>query len=256
MKSDNNRSDKRIILIFCAIMIIGGVAGFLFGLYSKHINYDGIAGIIKSNMAVIAYALLVVFVLMTVILIFLTLLKHGEAKRTALLAKEDEDLYETAESKTNSCILISSVASVTAFVLSSFSLWIIVFSDVDLSIKKVLLFSSLPLFLINLFWSLYIQRASVDLIKKINPEKRGNILDIKFDKTWEESCDEGELRSMYEAGYRAYMFTTKLCYVMFLIACISMVVLHTGIFPIICIETIHLSLILSNYHAAKKHKRR
>jgi hypothetical protein len=236
-------------------MIIGAAAGFLFGIFSTRINYDGIVSIIKSNMTVIAYTVIAVFALENIIFFILSLIKYKSAKKTAVLAKDDEDLYEEVENKINSCILISNVAAVVQFVLFSIAMWIIVFADIDISIKKVILFTSLPLFLFGLFSTLFIQRSAVNLAKKINPEKRGNVFDFKFDKTWEKSCDEGELRFMYEAGYRAYMFTAKFCYVILFLALMSMVVFRTGIFPIICIESIHLALFLSNYHAIKKQKK-
>jgi len=254
MNKENKRSERKTVLIFCLFIICGGAVGFVLGFFSERINYDVIAAAVKSNMSVIAKALLAVFALETVVFSVLSLIKYRQAKKAASLAEDDEELYEDAGNRISSAILISNLATVFAFVLIGAVGWIIVFSDIDTTLKKVMLFSSFPIFLFELLWALFIQRAAVNLSKRINPEKRGSIFDFRFDKKWEESCDEGELGAMYEAGYRAFMFTTKLCYLLYFITVVSMFVFHTGVFPVICVGVVHFALMVSNYHAIKKHR--
>lgn len=48
------------------------------------------------------------------------------------------------------------------------------------------------------------QQRTVDLCKRINPEKQGSVYDINFQKKWIASCDEAERTKIYKSAYRAY----------------------------------------------------
>lgn len=49
-----------------------------------------------------------------------------------------------------------------------------------------------------------IQKYIVDFIKSYSPEKRGNVLELAFNKNWIDSSDEREKFEIYKAGYRSY----------------------------------------------------
>ena len=56
------------------------------------------------------------------------------------------------------------------------------------------------------FWRLWrcwsvLQQKIVDLERRINPEKRGSVYDMKFQKTWMDSCDEAERAQIGQACY-------------------------------------------------------
>ena len=50
----------------------------------------------------------------------------------------------------------------------------------------------LILFLASVAVLVVLQQKIVDLERRINPEKRGSVYDMKFQKTWMDSCDEAE----------------------------------------------------------------
>lgn len=66
-------------------------------------------------------------------------------------------------------------------------------------------------FIVSCGLVIFAQQKSVDLTRKMNPEKRGSVYDSKFQKKWLESCDESEQRQIGQACYRAYMVTTRVC---------------------------------------------
>ena len=76
-----------------------------------------------------------------------------------------------------------------------------------------------------------LQQKVVDLTKKINPEKRGSVYDMQFQKKWMDSCDESEQRQIGQACYKAYLAATKVC----LWIWVALMVLHfafgTGLLP-------------------------
>lgn len=49
-----------------------------------------------------------------------------------------------------------------------------------------------------------IQKYIVDFIKSYSPEKRGNVLELAFNKNWIDSSDEREKFEIYKAGYKSY----------------------------------------------------
>ena len=59
-------------------------------------------------------------------------------------------------------------------------------------------------FLIICFGELFLQRSVIDFMKKINPEKQGDVLDMNFQKKWMASCDEQEKQVVYKAAYKVY----------------------------------------------------
>lgn len=50
----------------------------------------------------------------------------------------------------------------------------------------------------------FLQRQIVDIVKKIEPNKKGDVLDINFNKEWMNSCDELEKMIIYRSAYKSY----------------------------------------------------
>lgn len=49
-----------------------------------------------------------------------------------------------------------------------------------------------PLLLLQLVWIIVAQALTIQAVKVIYPEKRGNVFDSRFQKDWFQSCDEAE----------------------------------------------------------------
>ena len=83
----------------------------------------------------------------------------------------------------------------------------------------------------------------VKLEKQINPEKRGSVFDVKFQKQWLESCDEAEKLMVYRCGFRAYQVGNKVCMGLWLVALFLQLWADTGLFPVLSICVIWLSMV-------------
>jgi len=55
------------------------------------------------------------------------------------------------------------------------------------------------------------QKVCVDQMRRMNPEKRGSVLDSGFSQTWLDSCDEAEQQIIYKSAYKAYKWCTYAC---------------------------------------------
>ncbi len=75
----------------------------------------------------------------------------------------------------------------------------------------VLLAAATIVFMASLFVGIMIQKKAINLTKLLNPEKRGSVYDLNFNKKWEDSSDEREMSARYRAGYQAYKATQITC---------------------------------------------
>ena len=71
----------------------------------------------------------------------------------------------------------------------------------------------------------------MDLTKKMNPEKRGSVYDMKFQERWWESCDEAERRQIGQASYKAYVTVSRFCPYCWGVLLLGNMVFHYGILP-------------------------
>ena len=70
------------------------------------------------------------------------------------------------------------------------------------------------------------------VLEEINPEKKGSVYDLKFQKTWIASCDEAEQLQIYRAAFRAYTAMNYAALGMFLVCFIGMLSWNFGLLPL------------------------
>ena len=112
-------------------------------------------------------------------------------------------------------------------------------------------FSTMPIhltsvcFMTVLLINMFLQRRIVEDVKKINPEKQGDFMDMKFKKDWVNSMDEGEKQIMYQAAYKAYGRINHLCIACWLLCLLADLFFYTGILPVLIVTVIWLTTILT-----------
>ena len=96
------------------------------------------------------------------------------------------------------------------------------------------------------------QQKIVDLTKKLYPEKRGSVYDVKFEKKWFESCDEAERTAIGQAAYHAYKATNMTCLLLWMVLVIGNMLFDFGLMPIAVVTLIWLiSTVSYCLHAMK-----
>lgn len=65
-------------------------------------------------------------------------------------------------------------------------------------------FITLGVFLVNIFFCILMTSLSINLTKKLYPERKGNPIDLNFNKEWLSSCDEAEKFVIYKSAYLCY----------------------------------------------------
>ena len=76
-----------------------------------------------------------------------------------------------------------------------------------------------------------VQKLCVDLLRRVNPEKRGSVLDTRFRKDWLGSCDEAEKLMIGKCAYKAYAAANTACAVLAIIFAVCALIFNTGFLP-------------------------
>ena len=62
----------------------------------------------------------------------------------------------------------------------------------------------------QLVWGMGLQAAITGQVRRIAPEKQGNVFDTRFQKDWYASCDEAERQRIGECSYHTYITMTSI----------------------------------------------
>lgn len=224
-RSENRKALPRFALTMAGSLLAGGVLGFALGL----------TRVFGAETAALAAGLNAVLAAMTPwgipVTSVLTLgtaffLYRSAAKKYAAWGGGDED--ETSESieTTLSWVLLLSAVQLllNLFFLAAFCVY-----HLDGDIDGLTL---VGVFLLSCGLVIFAQQKTVDLERRMNPEKHGSVYDSKFQKKWLESCDESERRQIGQACYRAYMVTTRLCLGLWLVLVILSMVFEMSLLPV------------------------
>lgn len=245
MKNKSTLKKVLIIIGFCALCgLIGGIVGFC----SIYIS-DALANIDISKIATDITIDFLPIILLVISTVFITvgLMNYNKAKK--LIENwngEDEKTICTVEYSLNKGLFATTLESI--FSTSLITVWIILFiRNIDVvSIFKFLLLAFI--YFCGNVATIVLQHSLVELIKKVNPEKKGDTLDIfSFAKDWEGSYDEGEMLVQYKAAFKSYRAMVWFCIALLPICLFADVLFKTGIFPIIIVVAIMLVMIITNF---------
>ncbi len=224
-RSENRKALPRFALTMAGSLLAGGVLGFILGLTRVFGAETAalVAGLNSALSAVTPWGIPVTSVLTLGTAFFLY---RSAAKKYAAWGGGDED--ETSESieTTLSWVLLLSAVQLllNLFFLAAFCVY-----HLDGDIDGLTL---VGVFLLSCGLVIFAQQKTVDLERRMNPEKHGSVYDSKFQKKWLDSCDESERRQIGQACYRAYMVTTRLCLGLWLVLVILSMVFEMSLLPV------------------------
>lgn len=134
---------------------------------------------------------------------------------------EEESTVELAEEKLSKILLLTSVH----LILNLFFMGVFFFLGAEGSLF------GLAGFAVSFAVVILMQQKTVDLEKKMNPEKKGSVYDTNFQKKWIESCDENEQRKIGAAAMRSFRMVNNVCVVLWVILVFLSLVYPVGILP-------------------------
>ncbi len=224
-KNDNQKAFPKFILTLLLCALLGGVLGFATGLFGSTALPETIADKLYELLAA---------VLPWSIWVSSALLLGGSAlqcrKAYTLFAGwdgEDEAHIERAESAINRVSLLLNIAMILSFFFFGAGV------QPQLAPSHFLLF--LLSFLLTMAGQIFLSQKIVDLAKKINPEKQGSVYDMKFQKTWLDSCDENEQRQIGQASLKAFQSVNYACLGLWIVLIVLSMTGNIGVLPILTV---------------------
>ena len=223
-KSENQKAFPRFLGILVVASLIGGVLGGLSGVagyfWEDHTAFGAAFAHLLGAASPWAMAAC------AAVLLGLGLYQYRKSD-TAFHGwdGEDEDVMQRAEERLSWALLLDSLTVIASFFFFNAG---IVYLPQEVASAMIPL---LAIFLVVIVLSILLQQKTVDLTKEINPEKRGNVYDMKFQERWWESCDEAERRQIGQASYKAYTTLNKFCPYCWGVLFLGNMIFHYGILP-------------------------
>ncbi len=241
-KKEINAEDKKKSGLFVLICILSGFVGGIFGasiiLLVNILESMGLSFTEFWMQAQKDFTLPASFLMIGLDLLFFTiaLTYYLKGKKIWNSNMEEDEKYEKADQKLSLSILYSNVLYYVSFAFYGFAMYAsisIAKETNDGAFNSALRMGVTGIFIVVLFAGLAIQRACVNLTKLMNPEKKGSVYDVKFDKVWYESCDEAERMQIGIAGYKTVKVINMTILALFVIfVCLGMF-FEIGILPIV-----------------------
>lgn len=228
IKQANRKAMPKFLLILIASAVVGGVIGYFAALY----GLDGMTVTLQDaglffGMRIAPWLLLAMAVILPVVC---ATLYRSAVKAIGAWDGEDEAVSAAIDKKLSLVLWLTSAGSILSFFLitAAYSGGFRTF-DSDSSVH--LFFLSVAAFLILMVETIVFQQKSVDAAKKMNPEKKGSVFDVKFQKKWMDSCDEAEKIMIGQCAYRAFAATNTVCVILAIALAVSALIFDIGFLP-------------------------
>ena len=238
-------SEAKIIIKFICIILASGALGFgasmLMGRLTggESLNVGNIGEILGP-------AVPAAFLLSNLVMAVVSLaLCHGAKKQVQSWDGEDESV-EQIEQRLNYPMLFANLMTVLNFLFFSASIQVAETTAFGEKYNIILFPLCLATFILGYVWILYVSNRVVKLEEQLNPEKRGNIFDVKFQKQWIGSCDEAEKQKIYQAGFRGYRAGSMACLILWVVTTFAQLWAGTGILPVVCVCLIWLVMVTAS----------
>lgn len=247
--TEEKQNDRRIYLRFILFLLISTIGGFLLGRDTRILQDlagTDIAFVLKKISLAMTYILPVLYLLLHLTVAVVSFIIYGTAKRRAALWDgEDDEYIESVEAQLDIPTVLGNVTLVLSCLLYTVLIYQVEYMNITQKHQSALVLCGTVLLVAGFVYEMIVQKLVVDLLKELNPEKRGNVFEIDFMKTWVESCDEAQKLNQYKATYHSFRATNFACLILWLVCFMVMIIFHTGLFPSICVSVIWLILTVS-----------
>jgi hypothetical protein len=233
-----SKSNQKILLIFIAILVASMVGGYGFGrLIARAEETVAWVNLARDAKDFLVRAIPAVFIIVSVLGIILPLISF--IRCNSMFKKlqndgENDDLWDELEEKLNQPIILSNTFFMIILCLFFCSLII----GYQVEYQSVVFVTVYLLFAVTCVVGILIPKLTLDIEKKLNPEKQGNLLDIEFQKVWMNSCDEAQKMIAYKAGYKAFQSTNIACLILILAAFICSFAFQTDLTTLVFVSII------------------
>lgn len=220
VKRENRKALPKFALIMLGAAAFGGVLGFLSGWMGRSSAVDFAVEALDYFVSTVIPWLIPAA---SLVLLAAAVWQYRRAKR--LFEEwdgEEEEHIDQAERRLNWVLLLVTATMVLNFFMLSAS----PYSQLPYGAL-----ASAAVFLLIIAAVLVMQQKTVDLTRRMNPEKRGSVYDVNFQKKWLESCDEAEKQQIGQASYRAYRAAGQACVTLWVALLLLDIEFDVGVLP-------------------------
>lgn len=235
------KEDKKLRGKYLLIILACFIGGGAFGVIAVLMRDKGILGVglAKGFSAGLKWiAPYMVLVLAVVTMISMIVFYRQSRKLYASWDGEDEEVYGKIDGKLGIAMMISMIDMIL------FYLFIVIWLASMMSDERTDEIPALIVFflgfLVTMISMIYGQQKIVNFLKEMNPEKKGSVYDIKFQKKWIDSCDEAEKNVIYQAGFASYQAVNKTCIGLMLFNMVGILFWDFGIAPVCMVAILWL----------------
>lgn len=256
--SDSKKKTLKIVIIFVLVLLACFVGGYFTGKFLGEAHIPSMTKDVSTLMTIIKGTAFGFCGINIVACVLCICMYYQLKKKWKSCTLDDEGVLDQIEYKGNIPMIISSIALVLNMLLFTVFIWFIEYADklgADIINCKLSVLITFATYIFGFVWVLIIQGRMVALEKKMNPEKKGHILDFKFEKDWINSCDEAQKGAIYRSAYSAFKATNFACLAGWVVSFLCMLAFDTGLLPVILVTAIYLISILSFQIAAMKFER-
>lgn len=225
---------KKYFLLFILLMVVSGGLGYFMGAGAKTLEAIIEQGnILEQAAKITAVAAPVLHIIINLIVLLIGIILLMKAKKR-LLDFDDED--DTDEREVNYMLnwvmLVTQLLMVANFFLFAVtSHFGIMNNTIDKAVAQALPLIGIANVVIGLVIMTALQYKTMEYVRLLNPEKKANVFDARFQSKFEGMLDEAELMTARKAGYKAYKRTSMLLLGMWIVCIIADLAFGVGLFP-------------------------
>lgn len=232
----------RILILLCIVVVFMSL-GYGTGRLTAYVeDSNGFAGMVQQvtegYQNVIGYVLIVV----SLVTILASIFAYESCKKLYNLVQKDpenEDLLNWLDERLNAPIFVTNVMTIVE-IFFFFAVMLTSIEEEEWGMSPAGAALMIGVFVVALVVMIAVQKLSIDLVKKMNPEKQGDVLDLNFQKVWMDSCDEAQQLIVYKAAYHAFHRMTKVYCILLMVSIVTGILFQTGIYPVFVICVIWL----------------
>ena len=184
-------------------MAVGACFGAAIGIGTFLVE-DGLKGFLQNTYDVISKNAGVLLIGLAVIALVFSIFCYKKGNHYAKLSNltEEDEQQDFVDEKFDFWL---NIGLTTSSIVLYISIAIFAFQGLIREMQSIEngMISTLGLLACTVITGMY-QVIAIQQIRKKEPLKQGDAADLKFQETWLNSCDEGEKRIIFEAGYKAF----------------------------------------------------
>ena len=226
IKRENRKAMPRFVLLMALAVLVGLVSGSGAIWLRQNGAEDLPAAAAQMMNAAAPWMIPALFVLVS---LPCALALHRCRQEVRSWDGEEEAVAERVERRINYVVLFSNLCAVANLLIMTGA--VTVRNGPTVLVVLVEFLASLAVLGVQ-------QKTAVDLLKTMNPEKRGSVLDVNFRKKWMASCDEAERKRAGEAAFAAFWAVNMTCGGLWLVCMVLDTIFDTGVLPFVILAVI------------------